>query len=336
MAAVDGDVAIGDERSALAVAAEAECLELADDFEGERVVEFQHVDVITAQPGVAECALGCAPAHYTVHVIAAPPGEVVRRWVLVGGAVKVRAAAQDVDGLALDVDGVEVGHDERAPAFGRGRAVQEMERVGDGARRGDVLGRERAPLVVDGLGVARTVVADGRGDERELFARGAVDVHVAPGDEREFGGGEHAPGRDELVFGPGPRRGGLVVAVFAGLRRDQHHHVGHAVLDRGDRLGDHADPEGQALPGRADPQVVDQRGRLRARADAVDVVEGQPGIVERAQDRLDRQAARRFAVQPTSLPGVVHPDDRRGAPRRAHRCSIPVTAIQFSSATTPR
>lgn len=62
MATVDGDVAIGDERSALAVAAEAESFQLTDDFEGERVVEFQHVDVVPAHPGVAERALGGAPA----------------------------------------------------------------------------------------------------------------------------------------------------------------------------------------------------------------------------------------------------------------------------------
>jgi hypothetical protein len=141
---------------------------------------------------------------------------------------------------------------------------------------------------------------------------------MAPRDECELGGGEHAPGSDEFVFGPGPRRGRLVIAVLAGLGRDQHHHVGHAVLDGGDGFGDHADPESQALPGRPDPKVVDQRRRLRARADAVDVVEGQSRIVQCAQNRLDRQAARGFAVQAAPLTRVMHADDRRGALTRCH------------------
>ena len=113
-------------------------------------------------------------------------------------------------------------------------------------------GGERAALVVNGFGVLRSVVADGRRDDGQLFARRAVDVHVASGDQRELGGGEHSPGRHEFVLGPGPRRRGLVIAVFTRLGGDQHHDVGHAVLDRGGRLGDHADPEAQPLPGRAD------------------------------------------------------------------------------------
>ena len=64
VAAVDGDVAVGDEWPALALAAESECLELTDDFEGERVVEFQHVHVVAAQSGVAERTLGRAPADH--------------------------------------------------------------------------------------------------------------------------------------------------------------------------------------------------------------------------------------------------------------------------------
>jgi hypothetical protein len=82
-----------------------------------------------------------------------------------------------------------------------------------------------------------------------------------------------------------------VIAVFTSLGGDQHHHIGHAVLDRGGRLGDHADTEGQPLPGGAESQVVDQRGGQQARADSVHVVEAQPGVVESAPNRLERQAS---------------------------------------------
>jgi hypothetical protein len=128
-------------------------------------------------------------------------------------------------------------------------------------------------LVVNGFGVLRPVVADGRSDDRQLFAGGAIPVHVPPGNQGELGGGEHSPGRHEFVLRSSPRRRRLVIAVFTGLGGDQHHHIGHAVLDRGGRLGDHADPECKSLPCRANPQVVDQSGGQRSRTDPVDVVE---------------------------------------------------------------
>src|SRR6516165_4790531 len=62
MAAVDGDVAIGNEWSALAIAAESESLELTDDFEGEWIVELQHVHVVAPHSGVAERTVGRASA----------------------------------------------------------------------------------------------------------------------------------------------------------------------------------------------------------------------------------------------------------------------------------
>src|SRR6516165_4070037 len=83
MAAVDGDVAVGDEWSALAIAAESESLQLADDFEGERVIELQHVHVVAPQSGVAERTLGRPSADNTINVLAPAPDEVPRRWVLV-------------------------------------------------------------------------------------------------------------------------------------------------------------------------------------------------------------------------------------------------------------
>src|SRR5208283_2318351 len=102
MAAIDGDVAVGDERSALSLATESECLQLTDDFEREGIVELQHVDVVAPQPGLLEGAVGRASADDAVDVPAvlpSSPGEIPRRWMLVGRAVEVRAAAQNVYGL---------------------------------------------------------------------------------------------------------------------------------------------------------------------------------------------------------------------------------------------
>src|ERR1700677_3416989 len=124
MAAADGDVAVCDKRPAFALAAESERLELANDLERERIVEFQHIHVVSPKSGVAEGTLGRASADYAVHVIAAPAYEIPRGWVLIRRAVEVRAAAQHVDRLAVNVHFVQVRHDQRAPAFGSGGAIE--------------------------------------------------------------------------------------------------------------------------------------------------------------------------------------------------------------------
>ena len=62
-----------------------------------------------------------------------------------------------------------------------------------------------------------------------------------------------------------------MIAVFAGLGGDEDDGLGEAVLDGRGRLGDHAQPETEALPGRSESQVVDQRRGQRTRGDAVDV-----------------------------------------------------------------
>ena len=84
--AANGDVAVGDEWPPFALTTEAECLELADDFERERVVEFQHIHVSGPDAGVAECTFSRASSDDAVDVtavITAPAGEVPGRWVLV-------------------------------------------------------------------------------------------------------------------------------------------------------------------------------------------------------------------------------------------------------------
>ena len=88
MAAADGNVSVGDEGSAFALAAESERLQLANDLERERIVEFQHVHLVAPKSRVSERAVGGAGTHLTVHVIAAPAGQVPRGRVLIRRAVK--------------------------------------------------------------------------------------------------------------------------------------------------------------------------------------------------------------------------------------------------------
>src|SRR3974377_1295057 len=65
-----GEGTVGDECTALAIAAESESLQLADDFKRERVVEFQHVHVGGPHSGVAERTLGRASADHAIDVAA--------------------------------------------------------------------------------------------------------------------------------------------------------------------------------------------------------------------------------------------------------------------------
>ena len=151
------DRAAHHEVATLALAAEPERLELADDLERERVVELAHVDVGGPQPGGAERVLRGAPPDGAVHQVGAPVAtELPRRRVLVRGPPLSLLPPRTYTGCCGRVGGeVGAGEHDAAPAFRRGRAVEEVERVGDHAAVEDVLRRERPAAVVDRLGVAR-------------------------------------------------------------------------------------------------------------------------------------------------------------------------------------
>ena len=126
-----------------------------------------------------------------------------------------------------------------------------------------------------------------------------------------------------------------MVAILACLGGDEDDGLGHTVLDRRGRLGDHAQPETEALPGRSESQVVDQcRGQL-TRGDAVDGVQSDSGVVQGAPDGFDSEAPRCLSVEPSALSRVVDTDDGGGAFAYAQVVSDPA-GLQFSSATTPR
>ena len=171
------DRAAGHEVAALTLAAEAERLELADDLERERVVELAHVDVgRDRRPAVRKQS--SAARRPTV-----PFTRSGRRWPPsshVGGFLYAVPPLSPLPprtytGLPRHV-GREIGAGEHdaASAFRRGRAVEEVERVGDHAAVEDVLRRERTTAAVDRAGVHVPVVADHRRDRRQRVGLGAV------------------------------------------------------------------------------------------------------------------------------------------------------------------
>src|SRR5207237_3208093 len=88
------DVAVFDKSSAVAVRAEAVRLELADDLEGERIVELGHVDVARAQPGGSKGVASGRATHIAGGHIRATE-DVPRRSDLVGGPVGVAGPTED-------------------------------------------------------------------------------------------------------------------------------------------------------------------------------------------------------------------------------------------------
>ena len=123
------------------------------------------------------------------------------------------------------------------------RAVEEMEGVGHHPRGQDVLHAERTPTGVHGCGILVPVVPDRRRDDGELFGRGAMAKHVAPGDQGELGGGEQAVTDHELVRGPGPRSGLGPVRVEAGAARRHHDDRALSGRDEGSCVEQHRDAQ---------------------------------------------------------------------------------------------
>ena len=175
------DAAVLHERAALSLGAEPERLELADDLERERVVELGHVHVIRTERRGAEHVLRGATSDVARRELGPTP-HVPRRCDLVGRTERVAGPAEDPHRRRPQVAGpVGTGEHQPAAAFGGHRAVEEVERVRDHPRSEHVRRRERAAPGVHRLGVHVAVVADRRGDRRELLGGGAVHDHVPPG-----------------------------------------------------------------------------------------------------------------------------------------------------------
>ena len=125
--------AVDHEVAALALGAEPERLELADDLERERVVELAHVDVVGPEPRHRPRGLDrAAPDRAVDEIGATVAAEVPRRRVLVRRPEVVGVAAEHPDRvLARGRGAMSAG---RAPARSRPRPSSRSRGGGTGRR----------------------------------------------------------------------------------------------------------------------------------------------------------------------------------------------------------
>ena len=185
-----------------------------------------------------------------------------------------------------------------------------MEGVGDHAAVEDVLGGERPPPEVDGLGVDVAVVADGGGNSGEGLRSRAVDLHVPARDERELSGREHAEAHHEFVGRTGPWRGGRALGVRPGGACGDENGAGEAGGDGRGGLEHRGDARaGHRAPHWSDAVLVDEVGRTAAADHAVDVARGQAGIGDGTECRLHGDGAAVVTLEHAGLARVVDPCD---------------------------
>ena len=128
-----GDVARLDERPALAHGAEAVGLQLADDLEGERVVELGYVDV--GRPEARPWRRRRRPLGPRPTLRRSAPSGPAKSHTGAIGVRRAEAVAATARGSRRGSRGrpapVGVGQDQRAAALGRHGAVEQVERLGD-------------------------------------------------------------------------------------------------------------------------------------------------------------------------------------------------------------
>ncbi len=168
-------VAVPHEVLRLALAAEAELLELAQHERGEVVIENRGLDVVGTDAGLL-VELAGDQAHL------GDPGDrvpVVGRHHLLVLARALRGADDDRRRL-LQVPGPLQGrHDQGLASVALLAAVEQVQRLDDPPAVLVVLQRDRL-LVEESLGVVGRVVAVGHRHPAEVLAGGAGLVHVAP------------------------------------------------------------------------------------------------------------------------------------------------------------
>ena len=245
--AVEAHAAVGDERPAFALLAEAEPLERLQHHRRERVVDLADVDLFGRDARPLERERAAAGRGRLGEVVPLAHRGVRRR---LAGAEHPHRLLRQVAGALLG------GEHDRAAAVAADAAVQLGERVGDHPRALHVVDRDRVAVV--GLGIVRRVAARRHRDLGELLDRGAELVHVAAGGHRVLRDQRVPERRVELHRAAAAER--EVRAAPAGLqvgarRRSVHEHddfdvAGH---DRGGRVLDHELPRGAAHAGAVDP-----------------------------------------------------------------------------------
>ena len=196
--------------------------------------------------------------------------------------------------------------------------------MADHARLQHVLDGER--LLLPGGGIELRPLARRDRDLGEVLARGAVLMHVARGRER-IGAGRQERLERRLVRIDLALRGLLAPDAALGRAVGDHRDIAQPGFDRGRRLRDvklerRAAGHRGADEFRRDAEILDQRddrhALLRHGAEqAVDILQREPAIGERAQRALRAQVHRAHAVGDLAEIGFGDADDRRRAALQA-------------------
>ncbi len=297
--------------------AEAEIFELHDHGDGEAVVDRGVLDVLVLDAGLIERLLARPAAGRERQVEIAPAHLVLDCF----------AGADHLDQRPLERLGdLGLGHDECAAAVRDDAAVEPVERIGHHRRVDDFL--DGHDLRQHRMRIVLRVMRGRDLDPGELLAGGAVLVHVA-----HRAHGVHVRGRRairELVLEirlariAHPRVGAGLDALRA--RPPGECDQCNIALARCDRFRGVSDVEeiGRATGIRGvdvlEPQahvigegISTEAGRIASRAEiTVDVVLGQPGVIDRTLGDLGMELRQRF-VRRLSCRVLVGPDNVRFA-----------------------
>ena len=307
--AARAEAALGGERAALALGAEAEILQVEQRGDGEAVVAHQHVHV-----GRAEARHGEGTGARD-----RPRRRGQIRHLGDSHVVGAGRRAEDVDRrLAQGPGPRRAGHDEGPGAVGHETAVEQVQWAHLQRRCEHVGDRDR--VAVAGPRVQCGPLAGAHRDGGQLLRRRAELVHVAGGGQRIRSHGEAQP-EGELPLGHrvGPRHAALrspaLPGAVAARRRgvDAHHHLAQPGRDGRRCMLDvdlvaRATRHGRLDEGRVQPEVFGEgHGRLGV-AHAVDVGQREAGVLQGAEHHGDLELPAR-AVELAGRRHVVgHPD----------------------------
>ena len=310
-AAAGTDVAVLDERAALAFAAEAERFELADDLERERVVELGDIDVVGTEPGEREALPRRAPpdvaggdrrrrdrAGPTPAARRTPDRRCrPRRRGSTPASWRRRRPRAAVVSTSPQPPSDVIAHSSRWNGSATMRDAR-MSSTVNGPRPQYTASGFTWPLL-------RTVAAAAA----SCSARRAVREHVPARHQRELGRGEQAVADDELVRRTRPRRGRGALGVHRRAPGRDHDDLAFAERDHRRRIEHRRDAVGRQLPRARTHAGTEHHVRRELSRDAVDLVDADAGVGQRAERAFERDRLRVVTFELAGLLGVEHADD---------------------------
>ena len=307
------------------------------------VVELRTVEVVRPDAGGAVEGFGERPgvAGRVVllrHIVHRPRATAVPR----AGPLRRRG---HVDGPMAQVARPLGRHEhERAGAVGLEAAVEEAERLDD-ARRCGMVGEGHRAIVHHGGGVQIRVPPERHGHVAQLLGGRAVAIHVAADEEGHADRGVEEPERKREAERRVLRAHAHDIARQCAPEAAELPHRDRSVDDDavggagGDRHGGVPDrragpspaddPRHAGVAHHPDPEVGGDEAELvpvvGERREAVDVGDGEAGVVHRAEDRLEGELVLRAAreLSPLRVLGLGDADDRSRVLHRRVTRSIP-------------